>query len=111
MAYDEELADRIRALLAVRGGVEEKAMFGGLAFLVGGNMAVAASGEGGLLVRSDPGESAALLAEAGVRPMVMRGREMHGWLRVDADAVAGDAALRRWVEHGAAYAGSLPAKR
>jgi TfoX/Sxy family transcriptional regulator of competence genes len=106
MAYDEELADRIRALVA-RETVTEKKMFGGLAFLVGGNMAVAASGQGGLLVRVDPAESDALVASSTAEPMVMRGREMAGWLRVnpaDADEV------RTWVERGVSYARSLPPK-
>lgn len=107
MAYDEELADRIRALLGNRAGLTEKKMFGGLAFLLGGNMAIAASGQGGILVRVDPGESDELVAATSARPMEMRGRQMAGWLRVD---TADDAALGGWVERGAAYAGSLPPK-
>jgi TfoX/Sxy family transcriptional regulator of competence genes len=110
MAYDEDLADRIRALLGERPGLTEKKMFGGLAFLVGGNMAIAASGQGGILVRVDPEESDKLVAATSAEPMVMRGREMAGWLRVDTADVAGDAALGEWVERGAAYAGSLPPK-
>src|SRR5437764_12057873 len=105
MAYDEDLANRIRELIAAEPGVVEKKMFGGLAFLVGGNMAVAASGQGGLMVRCDPDETDALVAEPGVRRMEMRGREMDGWLRVDDDDVD------RWVGVGVAYAGSLPQKR
>jgi hypothetical protein len=85
-------------------------MFGGLAFLVGGNMAVAASGQGGLLVRVDPAESDALVDGEHVAPMEMRGRAMAGWLRVDEAAVADEARLREWVERGVAYAGSLPPK-
>ena len=84
MAYDEELAGRIRDLVAGEKGLTEKEMFGGLAFLIGGNMAVAASGQGGLLVRVDPAESDELVASTDARPMEMRGREMAGWLRVDA---------------------------
>jgi hypothetical protein len=111
MAYDEALAARIRAALDGEHGVAEKKMFGGLAFLVGGNMAVAASGEGGILVRVDPEESAALVASSAARPMVMRGREMAGWLRVDSADVASDGELGRWVERGVGYARWLPAKR
>ena len=110
MAYDEELADRIRALLGDRPGLTEKKMFGGLAFLVGGNMAIAASGQGGILVRVDPDESDALVASTPAEPMEMRGRSMAGWLRVDTADVADDGALAEWVERGAGYAASLPAK-
>jgi TfoX/Sxy family transcriptional regulator of competence genes len=110
MAYDEELADRIRALLGDRADLSEKEMFGGLAFLVGGNMAIAASGQGGILVRVDPEESDDLVATTPAEPMVMRGREMAGWLRVDTADVADEATLGEWVERGAAYAGSLPPK-
>jgi hypothetical protein len=111
MAYDEELAGRIRELVGGESGVTETKMFGGLAFLVGGNMAVAASGQGGLLVRVDPAESDAIVASSNARPMEMRGRQMAGWLRVEASDVAGAADLARWVGLGTAYAGSLPAKR
>jgi len=110
MAYDEELADRIRALLGDRPGLTEKKMFGGLAFLVGGNMAIAASGQGGILVRVDPDESEALVTSGPAEPMEMRGRSMAGWLRVDTADVADDGALAEWVERGSAYAASLPAK-
>jgi TfoX/Sxy family transcriptional regulator of competence genes len=108
MAYDSELADRIRALVAGEGGITEKRMFGGLAFLLHGNMAVAASGQGGLLVRVDPGASADLVENPGVALMVMRGREMAGWLRVDRQADAND--IGEWVERGVRYARSLPPK-
>jgi TfoX/Sxy family transcriptional regulator of competence genes len=111
VAYDEALAERIRAIVAGTGGVAEKKMFGGLAFLVGGNMAVAASGQGGLLVRVDPDESDVLVASGKARLMEMRGRSMRGWLRVEAQEVETAAALRQWVERGTAYAASLPSKR
>ena len=110
MAYDEELADRIRAEVAGERGVTEMKMFGGLAFLIGGHMAVAASGQGGLMLRCDPDDSERLVAEPGASRMEMRGKEMDGWLRVTGDAVADDAALSRWVGVGTSYAASLPAK-
>ena len=106
MAYDEQLAARIRERVAGEPGVTEKMMFGGLAFLVGGNMAVAASGQGGLLVRVDPQESEALVASSDARPMEMRGREMPGWLRVDPP----DDELASWVDRGVSFARSLPPK-
>src|SRR6186997_2764996 len=99
MAYDEALAGRIRARLAGESGLEEKQMFGGLAFLVDGNMAVAASGQGGLLARVDPAESDELVETTPAEEMVMRGRSMKGWLRVDSKDVEGDA-LDAWVERG-----------
>jgi TfoX/Sxy family transcriptional regulator of competence genes len=110
MAYDEELASRIRTLVGDRSGLTEKKMFGGLAFLIGGNMAIAASGQGGILVRVDPEESDELVATTPARPMEMRGRQMAGWLRVDTPDVADDSALAAWVERGAAYAASLAPK-
>ena len=110
MAYDEELAERIRALLGNRAGLTEKKMFGGLGFMIGGNMAIAASGQGGILVRVDPGESDDLVATTPAEPMEMRGRQMAGWLRVGTAELEDDAALGEWVERGAAYAGSLPPK-
>lgn len=109
MAYDEELAARIRDLLADEAGVAEKKMFGGLAFLVNGNMAVAASGQGGLLVRVDPAESAELLEMSAATEMEMRGRSMAGWLRLESAEVENDE-LVPWVNRGVAYARSLPAK-
>jgi TfoX/Sxy family transcriptional regulator of competence genes len=109
MALDEELAERIRGHLGDV-PVTEKRMFGGLAFLVGGNMAVAASGQGGLMVRVDPEQSEDLVAADGVSRMVMRGREMDGWLRVTSDALSSDDELAHWVQVGTAYAGSLPPK-
>ena len=104
MAYDEVLAEQIRRRLR---GATEKKMFGGLAFLVNGNMAVAASGQGGLLVRVDPEESAQLVATTSARPMEMRGREMAGWVRVQVDA---EDEIAEWVERGAAYVRTLPPK-
>jgi len=109
MAYDEELAGRIRELVAEEAGLEEKKMFGGLGFMVGGNMAVAASGQGGLLVRIDPAESGALVASTAAYPMEMRGRQMAGWLRVDSEHLTGNE-LAAWVERGVAYARSLAPK-
>ena len=111
MAYDEELAERIRELVAGEAGVAEQKMFGGLAFLVGGNMAIAASGQGGALVRVDPEESDRLVASTNARLFEMRGRAMKGWLRVDDDDVRTKRQLAKWVELGTAYARSLPAKR
>jgi TfoX/Sxy family transcriptional regulator of competence genes len=110
VAYDEELADRIRELLATDHDVAEKKMFGGLAFLIGGNMAVSASGQGGLLLRCDPGETDALIGQPHVSRFEMRGRAMDGWLRVDADAVESREELERWVAVGVDYARSLPPK-
>ena len=111
MAYDQELADRIRELLRGEVGLTETKMFGGLAFLVGGNMAVAASGQGGVLVRVDPAESETLVATTNARLMEMRGRQMRGWLRVEPDDVRTKKQLAKWVRLGATYARSLPAKR
>lgn len=109
MAYDRELADRIRELVASEQGVDEKPMFGGLAFLVAGNMSVTASGKGGLLVRVDP-EDAPDLLDDHVHTAVMGGREMRGWLRVDPDVLDDDARLAEWVDRGVSFARSLPAK-
>jgi TfoX/Sxy family transcriptional regulator of competence genes len=111
MAYDEELADRIRELVSDERGVTEKKMFGGLAFLVGGNMAVAASGQGGLMVRVDPAKGDKLIDTTPARPMEMRGRTMSGWLRLDSDDVRLKRQLARWVNLGLTYAKSLPRKR
>ncbi len=110
MAYDEDLANRIRELLAPQRGVEEKQMFGGLAFLVNGNMAVAVSGKGGLLVRVPPDDTDKLLGRDHVEPMVMAGRETRGWLRVAADGVKTKRQLVSWVTRGVGYARTLPAK-
>jgi TfoX/Sxy family transcriptional regulator of competence genes len=111
MAYDEDLADRIRELVAGEAGLTERKMFGGLAFLIGGNMAVAASGQGGALVRIDPAESDALVATTSAQLMEMGGRQMPGWLRVGPEDLRTGPQLARWVELGTSYARSLPAKR
>ena len=110
MAYDEALAERIRALLAGEPNLTEKKMFGGLAFLIGGNMSVSASRQGGLLLRCDPAETADLVQAPHASTFVMRGRAMEGWLRVDADGVQGDQDLRTWVNRGVGYARTLPPK-
>jgi TfoX/Sxy family transcriptional regulator of competence genes len=111
VAYDAALADRIRDLVRGVGGLSEKRMFGGLAFLVNGNLAVSASSRGGLLLRVDPAETAALVADPRAEPFVMRGRELAGWLHVRLDGAAPEPELAGWVRRGVAYAGSLPAKR
>ena len=110
MAYDEELANRIREAVHGAPGLSEKRMFGGLAFLVNGNMAVSASSQGGLLLRVDPAQAESLVDEQYVRRFEMRGREMDGWLRVDLEALETEEELRRWVDHGLAYARSLTPK-
>ena len=110
MAYDEDLANRIRELVSSEHGVTEQRMFGGLAFLVNGNMSVSASGQGGLLLRIDPAETDALLRRPHASPFQMRGRAMQGWLRVDPEGVRTKRQLERWVARGVAYARSLPGK-
>jgi TfoX/Sxy family transcriptional regulator of competence genes len=110
MPYDEDLANRIRELLAAQPGVTEKKMFGGLAFLIGGNMSVAASGQGGLMLRVDPDETEKLLGKPHARPFEMRGREMQGWLRVDDEGIRTKRQLEPWVKRGVASARSLPRK-
>ncbi len=111
MAYDEDLAKRIRELIAGDADVTEKKMFGGLAFLVGANMSLAASGQGGLMVRVDPQDTDAFLTKPHARPVEMRGRELQGWLRVDSEGVRTKRQLDPWVRRGVAYARSLPPKR
>ncbi len=108
MAYDEELADRIRDLVGDEPGLTEQKMFGGLAFLIGGNMAIAASGKGGILVRADPAKSDSLTSSTNAYLMEMRGKQMPGWLRVDSDHVGTDQQLAKWVEVGTGYARTLP---
>jgi len=111
MAYDEETANRIREIVQRERGLSEMRMFGGLAFLINGNMAVAASGKGGLLLRCAPEQTDSLIAEPHVGRFEMRGREMDGWLRVDQPAIETDSGLQRWVQVGVGYAGSLPPKK
>ena len=111
MAYDEDLADRIREILGGQRGVTEKKMFGGLAFLVGGNMAIAASGQGGLLVRADPADSDRLVDTTPATAAVMRGRPMSGWLRVGGEHVRTKRQLEKWVRTGTDFARSLPKKK
>ena len=110
MAYDEDLGYRLREILYPADGLSEKAMFGGLAFLINGNMAVAASSQGGLLLRINPEDAGKLLAKAHTEPFVMRDREMTGWLRVDAGGIRTKRDLQRWAQIGIAYASSLPPK-
>ena len=110
MGYDNELADRIRELVAGEPMLTEQRMFGGLAFLISGNMAVAASGHGGLLVRADPNQSDKLVATTSAQLMVMRGRPMKGWLRVEGEHLRTKRQLAKWVDLGTSYARSLPAK-
>lgn len=111
MAYDDDLANRIRELIAGDADVTEKKMFGGLVFLVRGNMSIGASGQGGLMVRVDPQDTDALLTQPHTRPFEMRGRELQGWLRVDAGGLRTQRQLDPWVRRGIAYARSLPPKR
>ena len=110
MAYDEDLANRIRELVADGDGVTERKMFGGLAFLIGGHMAVSASGRGGLLLHVDPADTDGLLAKPHAQPFEMRGRVMEGWVRVDAQGLKTKRQLERWVARGVARARSLPPK-
>ncbi len=110
MAYDEDLANRIRELMAGEQGVTEQKMFGGLAFLIGGHMSVSASGRGGLLLRCDPEETDALVKKPHAARFEMRGREMDGWLRVDPEGLRTKRQLEPWVKRGVAYARSLPPK-
>jgi len=111
MAYDEDVANRIRELIATESDLTEMRMFGGLAFLIGGHMSVGVSGQGGLMVRVDPQDTDALLDEPHARPFEMRGRAMRGWLRVDDDGVQTQEQLEPWVRRGVAYARSLPPKK
>ncbi|MFL5860083.1 MAG: TfoX/Sxy family protein [Solirubrobacteraceae bacterium] len=110
MAYDEDLANRIRELIGAEPGVVEKKMFGGLAFLIGGHMSVSASGRGGLLLRVPPEDTDALLAKPHADLFEMRGRTMEGWLRVEPEGVKTKRQLERWVQRGVSYARSLPPK-
>jgi hypothetical protein len=110
MAFDEDLANRIRDLVARERGLSEKRMFGGLAFLIDGKMAVSASGKGGLMVRVDPADTDGLMSRAHVGPFVMRGRPLDGWVRVDVEGVRTKRQLASWVARGVAYARTLPSK-
>jgi len=110
VAYDEELADRIRELVSAERGISEMRMFGGLAFLINGNMSVSASGQGGLLLRVDPADSDELLGEPHAHLFEMRGRSMKGWLRVDAEGLRTKRELEGWVARGVGYAQTLPPK-
>ena len=110
MAYDEDLANRIRELVGTEEGLTEQRMFGGLAFLINGNMSVSASGQGGLLLRVDPDATDELLEKPHAEPFVMRGRAMQGWLRVDPDGVRTKRQLERWVKRGVGFARTLPSK-
>src|SRR6478672_1787057 len=105
MAYGEDLANRIRELIASEDGYAEQKMFGGIGFMIDGHMAVGVSGEGGLLIHCAKEETEALLAKPGARPFEMRGREMKGWLRVDAESVSTKRALEPWVMQSVAFAG------
>jgi hypothetical protein len=110
MAYDEDLANRIREIVGAEPDLAEKKMFGGLAFLIGGHMSVSVSGRGGLLLRCDPRETDKWLGKPHVSPFEMRGKEMDGWLRVEPEGVARKRQLERWVARGVDYARSLPPK-
>ena len=110
MAYDVELGNRLREALAREPNVTEKVMFGGLAFMVNGNLAVSASSKGGILLRVDPSDTASLIENARAERFVMRGRAMEGWLRIDPDGLATDDALKQWVSRGVSFARALPAK-
>ncbi len=111
MAYDEVLAERVRESLQHPDGLREQRMFGGLAFLINGNLAVSASGRGGLLLRCDPARTDELVTDPRAERFVMRGRAMDGWLHVHVDAATADDELNRWVGLGLAYARSLPPKQ
>lgn len=110
MPYDVDLADRVRAMLSGQPGVVEKRMFGGVAFMVDGHLAVGASSKGGLMLRVRPEETDTLLAEPGAEPFEMRGKAMAGWLRIKIDGSAPDDDLGLWVERGLAYVRTLPPK-
>jgi TfoX/Sxy family transcriptional regulator of competence genes len=111
MAYDEDLANRIRDLIAGEPDVSEQSMFGGLVFLIRGNMSVAAGSQGSLIVRVDPEDTDEFLAKPHAHPFAMRGRAIDGRIRVDAEGVRTRSQLERWVTRGVAYARSLPCER
>lgn len=110
MAYDEELGERLRAAVQGEAGLSEKKMFGGLAFLINGNLAVSASSRGGLLLRVDPSDTEELVTQPHAEPFEMRGRDMTGWLRIAPEGLHSDDDLQRWVAIGTSYARSLPPK-
>jgi hypothetical protein len=111
VAYDQELADRIRLLIGDDPRPIEKKMFGGLAFLIGGHMAITASRQGGIMVHVSPEECETLIATAGAVQVEMRGRTMPGWVRVSSDELGDDDQLKPWIERGLGYARSLPPKQ
>ena len=111
MAYDEDLADRIRAVLEGEVGLSEKRMFGGLAFLIDGKMALSADSKGAMLLRVDPERAEELVRDPAADRYEMRGREMNGWLRIDPLGLATEADLERWVDIGLSFARSLPPKK
>ncbi len=111
MAYDEDLANRIRELIAAEPDVTEKRMFGGMAFLIGGNMSVSASGRGGLLLHCDPAETDELVQKPHATRFEMRGRAMDGWVRIDPEGLKTKRQLERWVARGVSHARALPPKR
>lgn len=110
MAYDPDLADRMRHALTPVPGVSERKMFGGLAFLIRGHMTVVASSRGGLMVRSDPKAAAELVDTSPAEYAEMRGRQMRGWLHLDAADVRSDADLARWIDHAVVCSSTLPPK-
>ncbi|MED5814785.1 TfoX/Sxy family protein [Mycolicibacterium sp. 050232] len=110
MPFDPDLANRIREVTASESGLDEKRMFGGLAFLINGNMAVAATREGGLMVRVSRDDGEKLLQRDHVEPMVMGGREMRGWLRIAGPGIKTKRQLQSWVGRGIDYAKGLPPK-
>lgn len=110
MAYDEELADRAREILSGEPEVVEKRMFGGLGFMVAGNLALSVGSSGGLMLRVDPADRASLDEDPRVRPFEMSGRTMKNWRYVHVDASVDDAELQRWIRYGVSYAHSLPPK-
>jgi TfoX/Sxy family transcriptional regulator of competence genes len=110
MAYDLELAERIRDLLAEQPSFTEKKMFGGLAFLLGGHMTAVASSKGGLMIRADPAAAPGLVESTPATFAEMRGRQMKGWLRLDAADVGTDDLLSTWIDHAVDYAATLPPK-
>jgi hypothetical protein len=110
MSYDAELANLLREALGERDGLSEVPMFGGLAFMINGHIAVAASGKGGVLVRVGPDGAAAACERPHAEPAVMGSRPMTGWVRVGAEGVRGIRAVRVWARMGADFAGTLPPK-